>query len=91
MSENNGNKGSRTNDISKIAQIAVPVQDIDRAVNFYKVTLQPPFSFSTPNMAFFDCGGARMVLSILEKEKFSQASSVICFKVEDIHKPYQEL
>jgi methylmalonyl-CoA/ethylmalonyl-CoA epimerase len=50
--------------ISGILQIAVPVQDIARATAFYRDTLELKFLFEFPNMAFFDCGGVRLYLSV---------------------------
>ncbi|KMJ60346.1 glyoxalase [Bacillus sp. LL01] len=79
-------------EISKISQIGVPVQDINRATLFYKKTLGLTHLFSSGNMAFFDCDGVRILLSAPENEEFADASSsVIYFQVEDIQSSYQEL
>jgi methylmalonyl-CoA/ethylmalonyl-CoA epimerase len=79
------------NRIQKISQIGVPVKDIERAVAFYKDLLGLPLLFSTGAMAFFDCNGVRLLLSLPEKEQYASASSVIYFQVEDIHGKYREL
>lgn len=74
--------------IQKINQIGVPVKEINRAVNFYKA-LSLPLLFSTDTMAFFDCNGTRILLSLPEKEEFSHPSSVIYFQVENIKETYE--
>jgi predicted enzyme related to lactoylglutathione lyase len=37
-----------------------------------------------PNLAFFDCDGIRLLLSLPAKPEFDHASSIIYFKVDDI-------
>jgi predicted enzyme related to lactoylglutathione lyase len=75
--------------IQKINQIGVPVKDINRAVKFYKA-LSLPLLFSTDTMAFFDCNGTRILLSLPEKEEFSHPSSVIYFQVKNIKETYEK-
>lgn len=75
--------------IQKINQIGVPVKDINRAVSFYK-SLSLPLLFSTDTMAFFDCDGIRILLSLPEKDEFSHPSSVIYFQVENIWETYKK-
>lgn len=70
--------------LSAIGQIAVPVRDVERAVAFYRDTLGLRFLFQAPNMAFFDCGGIRLLLGPPEGVTESFAS-IIYYKVEDIH------
>jgi predicted enzyme related to lactoylglutathione lyase len=72
--------------LSQIRQIAVNAHDIDRAVSFYGDKLGMKHLFSVPpKMAFFDCDGIMLMLSLPETEEFDHASSVIYFGVEDIH------
>jgi methylmalonyl-CoA/ethylmalonyl-CoA epimerase len=78
-------------EIQKIGQIAVPVKDFDRGVQFYKEILNLPLLFNTGNLAFFDCNGVRLLLSINENEQFPDRSSVLYFQVEDIKQSYEEL
>ena len=48
-------------------QIAMPVHDLPRATAFYRDVLRLPFLFSAPpQLAFFDCGGVRLMLSVAE-------------------------
>ena len=79
-----------TNLIS-INQIGIPVKDINRAVLFYKDLLQLPLLFNTDTMAFFDCDGIRLMLSLPEKEQFANASSVLYFQVDDITQSYNQM
>ncbi|MBN3553663.1 VOC family protein [Fictibacillus nanhaiensis] len=81
----------QTNSIQKVGQVAVPVQDIKRSIHFYKDVLGLQLLFNTDHMAFFDCDGLRIMLSLPEKEEFASASSVIYFQVGDIAESYKEL
>jgi methylmalonyl-CoA/ethylmalonyl-CoA epimerase len=78
-------------EFQKIGQIAVPVKDFDRGVQFYKEILNLPLLFNTGSLAFFDCNGVRLLLSINENEQFPDRSSVLYFQVEDIKHSYEEL
>lgn len=79
------------NSIQKVAQIGIPVKNLENAVSFYKDFLKLPFLFGTNSMAFFDCHGTRLLLSLPEKEEFAHPSSVIYFHVENIKKAHEEL
>lgn len=58
--------------------------DIARSVEFYRNKLGIPFLFQAPNMAFFDCGGIRLMLGPPEESRDS-FGSILYFKVEDVH------
>jgi methylmalonyl-CoA/ethylmalonyl-CoA epimerase len=77
--------------IQRIAQIGVPVQDLNRALDFYKEKLGLSLLFNTDTMAFFECDGFRLMLSLPEKEEFAYSSSVIYFQVKDIKDSYERL
>ncbi|MFE0508292.1 VOC family protein [Peribacillus butanolivorans] len=79
------------NSIQKVGQIGIPVKNLEKAVGFYKDLLKLPFLFSPDSMAFFDCNGTRLLLSLPEKEDFAQSSSVIYFQVENIKEAHEEL
>lgn len=79
------------NVIQKIGQIGLPIKNIENAIEFYKEVLGLPLLFSTENMAFFECNGQRLLLSLPEKKEFANSSSVIYFQVEDIKEAYQQL
>lgn len=78
--------------LSAIEQIAVNVHDLDRAVQFYRDKLGIKHLFSVPpNLAFFDCAGIRLMLSLPAKPEFDHAGSIIYFKVDDILAAYATL
>ncbi|WP_066072679.1 VOC family protein [Neobacillus soli] len=77
--------------IKRVGQIGVPIKDIDRAVEFYKNLLGLPLLFNTDTMAFFECNGLRLLLSLPEKDQFAHSSSVVYFQVEDIKETYHGL
>ena len=76
--------------LSTIGQIGITVQDVDRAVTFYRDTLGLRFLFQAPNMAFFDCGGIRLMMGPSEGGQRS-FSSIIYYKVNDIHAAAEQL
>lgn len=70
--------------IERIGQIAIPVRDVDRAVAFYRDTLGLPLLFQAPpGLAFFDCGGVRLMLDGADSERAGQ-SSVIYYLVSSL-------
>ncbi len=78
--------------LSAIEQIAVNAQDLERAVEFYRDKLGMKHLFTVPpNLAFFDCDGIRLMLSLPAKPEFDHASSIIYFKVDDILLAYATL
>jgi methylmalonyl-CoA/ethylmalonyl-CoA epimerase len=77
--------------LSQIEQIAQPVRDLDRAVEFYRATLGMKYLFSSNGLAFFDCAGVRLLLSKPETAEFAHPGSVLYFKVADIDQAYQTL
>ena len=83
--------GESTAVLSQIGQIALPVRDLDRAVTFYRDTLGIPFLFRVPKLAFFDCAGVRLTLSVPETPEFDRTGSVIYFKVSDIQAIHAQL
>jgi methylmalonyl-CoA/ethylmalonyl-CoA epimerase len=80
-----------TNIIQKIGQIGVPVKDLNRALDFYKEKLGLSLLFNTNSMAFFECNGLRLMLTLPEKEEFALSSSVIYFEVNNIKDTYELL
>ena len=77
--------------LSRIHQIAQRVHDLDRAVAFYRDVLALPLLFTAPpSLAFFDCGGVRLMLSP-PAPGFDHPGSVLYFAVDDIQATHQEL
>jgi methylmalonyl-CoA/ethylmalonyl-CoA epimerase len=70
--------------LSSIGQIAVNVHDVKKATAFYRDTLGMKFLFEAGHMAFFDCSGVRLMLSLPEKPEFDHPSSIIYYRVPDI-------
>jgi methylmalonyl-CoA/ethylmalonyl-CoA epimerase len=67
------------------------VHDVDRAVRFYRDALGVPFLFAAPpRLAFFDCGGVRLMLSTPEPG-FDHPGSVVYFAVDDIAEAHARL
>jgi catechol 2,3-dioxygenase-like lactoylglutathione lyase family enzyme len=80
-----------TEPLSRIHQIAMPVHDTDRAVRFYRDTLGLPLLFTAPpGLAFFDCGGVRLMLSP-PSPGHDRPGSVLYFAVEDINATFEVL
>ncbi len=71
---------------AKITQLAIPVSDFEQAVAFYRDVLELPFLFSAPpQMAFFNCGGVRLLVGVLPPTETPQRGSTIYFHVPNIH------
>ena len=77
--------------LAQIDQIALPVEDVDRAVAFYQSKLGMKYLFRAGDLAFFDCAGVRLMLSPPEDDKRTKRGSTIYFKVKDINQVYQTL
>ena len=78
--------------LSAIGQIAVNAHDINRAIDFYRDKLGMKFLFTAPpGLAFFDCDGIRLMLSLPAKPEFDHPSSIIYFNVDDIQQAYETL
>src|SRR5438552_10225952 len=70
--------------LDRIGQIAVNVKDLDRATAFYRDVLGMRPLFQVPKLAFFDCGGIRLMLSLPEKPELDHPGSILYYKVDDI-------
>ena len=76
--------------LDRIGQIAIRAKDLKRAVQFYRDTLGMRFLFEVPNLAFFDCGGVRLMLGLPEGD-FDHPGSVLYYKVADLNAAYEAL
>lgn len=72
------------NGLSSIGQINLPVHDLETSIAFYRHSLGMKFLFQVPNMAFFDCGGVRLLLAEPQEQAASHQGSIIYFKVDEI-------
>jgi methylmalonyl-CoA/ethylmalonyl-CoA epimerase len=77
--------------IKNIGQISIIVHDLPRATAFYRDTLGLPLLFTAPNLAFFDCGGVRLMLGPAETSELDHPSSILYFRVPDLHAAHQRL
>lgn len=78
--------------ITRLGQIAINAKDVERAAAFYQDKLGLTLLFKTPTgLAFFDCGGVRLMLDRAEKPEFDHPSSVLYFAVPDIPAAYGRL
>jgi methylmalonyl-CoA/ethylmalonyl-CoA epimerase len=77
--------------ISRLGQIAINVYDVDRATAFYRDILGLPLLFTAGALAFFDCGGVRLMLSRPEKPEFDHPSSILYFTVPDIVSAHRQM
>lgn len=73
--------------LGRVAQVAVTVLDLDRAVGFYRDVLGLPLQLQAPRLAILDCAGMRLMLTLPEGE-FTNNASVLYFDtdaIEDAH------
>ena len=70
--------------LDRIGQIAINVQDLPRAIGFYRDILGMRFLFEVPKMAFLDCGGIRLMLGLPDSDRFDHPASIIYYDVADI-------
>ena len=69
--------------LTRIAQIAIVVTDLERAIAFYRDVLGFQFLFQAPpGLAFFNLDGVRIMLSLPEGET---GSTIIYYQTADIH------
>ena len=69
--------------LSSLLQLSMPVQDIDRAVAFYRDVLGARFLFQAGTLGFFDLDGVRLMLAVPEGEG-GAGGSVLYFRVPDV-------
>ena len=78
-------------EITSIGQIAIVVHDLPKAVEFYRDKLGLRFLYEFPGLAFFDCGGVRIMLSFPENAEFDHPASILYYKVADINQAWRVL
>jgi len=76
--------------LTGIAQIAIPVHDLEKATAFYRDALKLKMLMKGPNTAFFDCGGVRLYLAGGEGTE-SPGAPAIYFRTTDIEKEFESL
>jgi len=79
-------------DIESIGQIAIAISDVEASKDFYQNTLGLQLLFEAPpGLVFFDCGGVRLMLTTLQGSEADHKTSVIYYKVSDIHAATDDL
>jgi catechol 2,3-dioxygenase-like lactoylglutathione lyase family enzyme len=74
---------SATSPLKGVGQILVPVEDVDRAADFYAGVLGLPVAMRFPGIAFFDAAGVRLYLARVPQADF-QGRATIYFWVDDV-------
>jgi methylmalonyl-CoA/ethylmalonyl-CoA epimerase len=78
--------------LSRIEQVAIPVRDLARATAFYRELLGMKLLFEVPpQLAFFDCDGVRLALSIASDPMYEPPGSIVYYRVADIDMAHAEL
>jgi len=91
MSATATNPGMTSLGISGIGQISIIVHDTPRATAFYRDVLGLPVLFTAGNLAFFDCGGVRLMLGPASAPELDHPSSILYFRVPDIEAAHLRL
>lgn len=78
------NTGIPAPGISRLAQISINAHDVARATAFYRDKLGLRLLFSAGAMAFFDCGGVRLMVASPTSPDLDHPSSILYFSVPDI-------
>lgn len=77
---------------ARVAQLLIPVEEFDKGVTFYRDVLGIPFLFSAPpQMAFFNCGGVRLLVGALPPGHQAQRGATIYFQIDDIQAVFASL
>ncbi len=77
--------------LGPIGQIALHVSDVEQSVEFYGGKLGMSQIFAAPELAFFDNGGTRLMLSSHETQDVpSNGRSVIYYTVDDVQSAHEQ-
>lgn len=78
--------------LDAIGQIAIRARDVARAEAFYRDVLGMEHLFSAPpGLAFFRCGGVRLMLSAPEGVEFDHPASILYYRVDDVPAAHEAL
>jgi methylmalonyl-CoA/ethylmalonyl-CoA epimerase len=76
---------------TRIAQVAVPVEDLERAKSFYRDVLGLEHLFDAPpGLVFFRCGETRLMLSRPENPE-SSGCSILYYGVDDVEAAHRTM
>jgi methylmalonyl-CoA/ethylmalonyl-CoA epimerase len=75
--------------LSELGQVFMRVQELPRAIAYYRDVLKVPFLFEAPPaMAFFQCGSVSLMLGVAERPEFDHPGSILYFNVGDIERAH---
>ena len=77
--------------LNRIGQIALGVQDVDRAEEFYRDALGLRLLYRLGDLTFFDCCGVRLLLEKARAPENARFGSPIYFDCHDIVLAVREL
>jgi len=78
--------------ITRLGQVAIPATDLARAIAFYRDVLGLRLLFEAPpKLAFFDCGGVRLMISEPEGGTAFQPGSILYYVVDDLKGTHEAL
>jgi methylmalonyl-CoA/ethylmalonyl-CoA epimerase len=78
--------------LERVAQIYINVKELERATAFYRDVLGLKFLFAAPpGLAFFDCGGVRLMLGRADRPELDHPSSILYFHTADIARVHARL
>ena len=75
--------------LGQVGQISRTVKDIVQAQQWYGKVLGLPHLYTFDRLAFFDCGGTRLMLT--QNEEVSSGESVLYWRVENTVNAYEAL
>jgi len=77
---------------ARVAQLLIPIEDFEKGVTFYRDVLGLQLLFTAPpQMAFFNCGGIRLLVGVMPPGQKARRGSAIYFQVQDIRDVHASL
>ena len=70
--------------LEKVMQVAITVDNLAQAKDFYHNTLGMKFLFEAGHLAFLQCGELRLMLTTPEKQE-PRGGTILYYKVSDIN------
>jgi methylmalonyl-CoA/ethylmalonyl-CoA epimerase len=75
----------------RVGQIAINVNDLQRAIAFYRDILGLTYLFEIPQAAFFRIGETRLMLGTAEDPEFDHPASTLYYQVDDLDAAHRAL
>ena len=72
--------------INGVLQIGITVSDLERSTAFYKDKLGLAHLFTANGMAFFDCGGVRLLVGLHGAGNPVAGGAIVYFRTDDIER-----